>query len=230
MERFATLQKKLRHPGARRVPLAEMDEFLYIQLHHCNNQTAGLNPTELTMIRLFIAIDIPENIRREIQGMGRSIANARPVPEDQLHLTLKFIGEIENSRLPDICLALNGITQRQFSLCLRGVGTFPPRGTPRVLWAGVAPAANTVSLRNSIERTLSDIGIPRGKKKYTPHVTLARLRNSPVHQLQQFLAGNALFHSTDFTVENFLLYSSWLSSKGAIHTVEATYPLLPDNF
>lgn len=198
-------------------------------MHHDKVQTAGLNPMGSTMIRLFIAIDIPENIRREIQGMGRSIPYARSVPEDQLHLTLKFIGEVENSRLLDICDALNGIDQRQFSLRLQGVGTFPPRGTPRVLWVGVAPAINTFTLRNSIERTLSDIGIPRGKKRYTPHITLARLRNSPVRQLQQFLAGNAFFQSAEFTVESFILYSSRLTSKGAIHTVEAIYPLQPDN-
>lgn len=182
------------------------------------------------MIRLFIAIDIPENIRREILGMGRSIPNARPVPEDQLHLTLKFIGEVENSRLLDICDALKSINHPQFPLSLRGVGTFPPRGTPRVLWAGVAPAKNSVALRNSIERTLGNIGIPRGKKKYTPHITLARLRNSPVRQLQQFLAANAFLQSAEFIVENFILYSSRLTSKGAIHTVEATYPLRSRNF
>lgn len=180
------------------------------------------------MIRLFIAIDIPENIRREVQGMGRSIPKARAVPEDQLHLTLKFIGEVENSRLLDIDDALNGINQQPFSLRLHGVGTFPPRGAPRVLWVGVTPAENTFVLRNSIERALSDIGIPRGKKKHTPHITLARLRNSPVRQLHQFLAGNAFFQSPDFTVESFILYSSRLTDKGAIHTVQATYPLQSD--
>ncbi|MFW2368294.1 MAG: RNA 2',3'-cyclic phosphodiesterase [Desulforhopalus sp.] len=179
------------------------------------------------MIRLFIAIDIPETIRREIQGMGRSIPNARPVPEDQLHLTLKFIGEVENSRLLDIHESLQGISHFQFSLCLRGVGTFPPRATPRVLWAGVDPPKSTIKLRNSIEKTLADIGIPRGKKKYTPHVTLARLRNSPIRQLQQFLAGNAFLQTADFPVKTFTLYSSKLTTKGAIHTVEDIYPLSP---
>lgn len=179
------------------------------------------------MIRLFIAIDIPETIRREIQGMGRSIPHTRAVPEDQIHLTLKFIGEVENSRLLDIHESLQGINQLQFSLCLRGVGTFPPRTTPRVLWTGVHPAKNTIKLRNSIEKTLADIGIPRGKKKYTPHVTLARLRNSPILHLQQFLAGNTFFQTTDFTVKSFTLYSSKLTTKGAIHTVEAAYPLSP---
>lgn len=179
------------------------------------------------MIRLFIAIDMPETIRQEIQGMGRSIPKARPVPDDQLHLTLKFIGEVENSRLLDIHEALKGIRQLSFILRLQGVGVFPPRGTPRVLWTGALPVENSVILRNNIEKVLGDIGIPRGKKKYTPHVTLARLRNSPIRQLQQFLAGNAFFQTADFTVDSFILYSSRLTSKGAIHTVEASYPLRP---
>ena len=182
---------------------------------------------EQKMIRLFIAIDMPETIRYEIQGMGRSIPNARPVPDEQLHLTLKFIGEVENSRLHYIHEALNEIRQLPFSLRLQGMGTFPPRGTPRVLWTGATPMENSVILRNSIERALGDIGIPRGKKKYIPHVTLARLRNSPIRQLQQFLAGNAFFQTADFSVDGFILYSSRLTSKGAIHTVEASYPLRP---
>lgn len=178
------------------------------------------------MIRLFVAIDIPEAIREEVQGMGRSIPNARPVPADQLHLTLKFIGEVEGSKFLDIQDTLEKVSQRKFSLCIKGTGTFPPRGTPRILWAGVEPVKNAIALRNSIERQLAAIDIPREKKKYTPHLTLARLRNSPIPALQQFLAGNAFLQTSSFPVETFTLYSSQLSPKGAIHTMESSYPLL----
>jgi RNA 2',3'-cyclic 3'-phosphodiesterase len=177
------------------------------------------------MIRLFIAIDLPDAIRQEVAGLGSAIANARPVPADQLHLTLKFIGEVEGSRLLDIQEALLEISLPKFSLSLQGVGTFPPRGTPRILWAGVDRVERTVGLRNAIERTLAAIDIPREKKRYIPHLTLARLRNCPVRRLQEFLAGNAFFQSSEFPVEAFHLYSSKLTKKGALHTLESSYSL-----
>ncbi len=177
------------------------------------------------MIRLFIAIEIPEKIRYEVQGMGRSIANARPVPRDQLHLTMKFIGEVEGSKFLDIQEVLGEIAHPKFSLCLKGVGTFPPRGAPRILWAGVDPTRETIALRKSIERELVPLNIPREKQKFTPHLTLARLRNSPISHLQQFLAGNAFMQSSTFGVDTFNLYSSQLTQKGAIHTLQSSYSL-----
>ena len=177
------------------------------------------------MIRLFVAIDIPETIQEEVGGMGRSIPNARPVPTDQLHLTLKFIGEIEESRILGIDDALKKITQPEFSISLKGVGIFPPRGAPRILWAGIEPVDRTVALRNSIEKNLAAIGIPRDSRKFAPHLTLARLRNCPILSLQQFLAGNAFLQTPEFSVEYFHLYSSWLTKKGALHTIESSYPL-----
>lgn len=177
------------------------------------------------MIRLFLAIDIPDTIRKAVQGMGRSIPNARPIPAHQLHLTLKFIGEVDGGTLLDIQDVLGEIRQPEFSLCLKGVGIFPPRGIPRILWAGVDPVENTISLRNSIERELAAINIPREKKKYSPHLTLARLRNCPIPALHNFLAGNAFLQTSTFPVQAFNLYSSRLTPKGAIHTLENSYPL-----
>jgi 2'-5' RNA ligase len=178
------------------------------------------------MIRLFIAIDLPEAVRREVEGMGRSIANANPVATEQLHLTLKFIGEVEGSRLLDIRDALTEIFLPKFSLALKGVGTFPPRGMPRILWVGVKTGEHILPLRNAIERTLAVINIPRDNKKYIPHLTIARLKDSPILQLQRFLAGNAFFQTAEFSVESFHLYSSKLTRKGALHTIERSYPLI----
>jgi 2'-5' RNA ligase len=177
------------------------------------------------MIRLFTAIDIPEPIRILVQGMGRSIQQSKPVPVDQLHLTLKFIGEVESSKLLDIQESLEQIYHPKFSLRLQGVGTFPPRGTPRILWAGVVPVENISRLRHTVEKKLTTIGIPKERQKYSPHITLARLRNSPVKQLHQYLAGNAFLKTPEFLVESFKLYSSHLSPKGAVHTLESSYPL-----
>jgi RNA 2',3'-cyclic 3'-phosphodiesterase len=178
------------------------------------------------MIRLFIAIDVPEAVRKEVAGMGGSISNTRPVPTEQLHLTLKFIGEVEGSRSLDIRDALAEVFIPKFSLALKGVGTFPPRGIPRILWVGVDAVENILPLRNSIERTLAVINIARDKKKYIPHLTIARLKNCSISHLQQFLAGNAFFQTAEFPVESFHLYSSRLTQKGAQHTIERSYPLI----
>lgn len=179
------------------------------------------------MTRLFIAIDIAETIRREIAGLGRSLPDSRPVPPEQLHLTLKFIGEVEGSKLLDIKDVLPEIARPAFSLCLKGVGTFPPRGIPRILWAGVEPQENLVGLRNAIERKLFEIDIPRERQKFSPHLTLARLKNCPLKRLQEFLAGNALLRTAEFPVNQFHLYKSQLTKSGAVHTIIQSYPLTP---
>ncbi|TKB26967.1 RNA 2',3'-cyclic phosphodiesterase [Desulfopila sp. IMCC35006] len=177
------------------------------------------------MIRLFIAIDIAETVRREVEGMGRSIPNARAVPTDQLHLTLKFIGEVDGARFLDIQEALQDIRGPRFVLALKGVGIFAPRDIPRILWAGIEPVQPVVTLRNAIERTLAAIEVPRDRKKFTPHLTLARLNHCSVTRLHQFLAGNAFFQSSEFAIDSFHLYSSKLTQKGAQHTLESSYQL-----
>ncbi|SHO48346.1 RNA 2',3'-cyclic phosphodiesterase [Desulfopila aestuarii] len=177
------------------------------------------------MLRLFIAVDIPEDIRTLMCGMGGSIPGARAVPTDQLHLTLKFLGDTDSGLLPDIKEALGNIECPPFKICLKRVGHFPPRGNPRVLWAGIDPAMEVTALRNKVEKALAEIGIERDHRKFSAHVTLARLKNSPLNRVTQFLAGNSLFETPTFTVREFLLYSSSLSAKGAVHTVLATFPL-----
>jgi len=177
------------------------------------------------MLRLFIAIDIPEDIRILMCGMGATIPGARGVPSEQLHLTLKFLGDTDGGLVPDIREALADIEATPFAIRLKGVGHFPPRGTPRVLWAGIEPVMEVVALRNRVEKALAEIGIERDHRKFSAHVTLARLKNSPLNRVSQFLAGNSLFETPPFTVREFLLYSSSLSAKGAVHTVLASYPL-----
>jgi RNA 2',3'-cyclic 3'-phosphodiesterase len=177
------------------------------------------------MIRLFIAIDIPDSLRVMLHSMGRGLPGARPVSEDQIHLTLRFIGEVEGSMARDIKEALTEVRATPFFLTIQGVGHFPPRGAPRVLWAGLLQSEELVVLRNRIERKLVACGLPAEQRKFAPHITIARLKDSPLRQVGEFLAGNSLFQSEEFPVESFLLYSSRLIKSGAVHTVERQYPL-----
>lgn len=175
------------------------------------------------MKRVFIAIDLPENIKTGLAGLGSSLPRARTVPPDQLHLTLKFIGEVEGGTLLDIEECLEKVSATIFSIRLKGVGVFPPRSTPRILWAGVHSGKQLTVLRNRIETALENIGIPRENRKYSPHITLARLKNTPIQRLSRFLTENSFLESPDFTVNGFALYSSRLTPKGAIHTLLQQY-------
>ncbi len=177
------------------------------------------------MIRLFTAISLPDQIRSQLHGMGRSLPGARPVPEEQIHLTLRFIGEVEGSIFKDIRENLHSVQTPPFQTAIQGVGHFPPRGKPRVVWAGVQPAEPLISLKRKIDTCLISCGLAPDNRKFSPHVTLARLNNPPMQRLTSFLAGNAFLGFEEFAVNSFQLYSSKLSNKGAIHTLEEEYPL-----
>ena len=181
------------------------------------------------MLRLFIAISPPSDLRRDIAELARAVPGGRPVPPEQLHCTLKFIGDVEGGTLLDIKETLAGISRPPFSVFLRGVGVFPPRGLPRVVWAGIEPGEELGQLRRDIEKMLFAAGVPKEKQKFTPHLTLARLKSPNLGRLQEFLAGNSLLRSPLFAVSEFTLYSSQLTPKGAIHTALAVYPLEPSS-
>jgi len=177
------------------------------------------------MYRLFVAIDLPPDIAVQLQELCCGVPGARWVQPEQMHLTLRFIGEVDGGIFRDIKEGLAGIKSPEFSLQVKGMGFFPPRKTPRVLWAGVAPVEEVVALRNRIENVLVGTGLEPEGRKYSPHITLARLHDTPSVRLGRFLAGNNLFVTPEFLVSEFHLYSSELTSKGAFHTIEASYPL-----
>lgn len=176
-------------------------------------------------IRLFVAIDLPEDIKKELSILSCGVPGAKWVAQDQLHLTLRFIGEVDGivfSRVRDI---LDTIKAEAFSLRLKEFGCFPPRKEPRVLWIGIEPKDPVIALRNRIETALIRSGLEPEGRKYSPHITIARLEGTPLSRLTNFMAGNNLYASPTFPVKSFYLYSSKLTAKGAIHTQEASYPL-----
>ena len=179
------------------------------------------------MIRTFIAVQLEDSIRIRLNELGRTIPGARPVPPEQIHLTLRFIGDIDGTLFQDVRECLAGVEARALTLSIRGVGHFPPRGMPRVVWAGVEPAAALQTLRSSINQALAAVGIPVEERAYHPHITIARLKNSPIGRVADFLTSNSLLQSPPFTVNSFTLFTSSLTAKGAIHSSAAKYPLRP---
>lgn len=177
------------------------------------------------MLRLFVAIDIPPAIRSCLHNMGRDIPGARPVPRDQLHLTLKFIGDVETNILPSLTKVLATVQTSSFHLALRGVGHFPPRGNPRIVWAGIAPQPDLDLLHSHIDQTLEKLGIARDTQPFSPHVTIARLKNPDPESYRRFLARHSDFRTEPFEIKRFSLYRSKLTAARAIHTLEALYEL-----
>ena len=181
------------------------------------------------MPRLFVAIDFPEAVTQRLAALCSGLAGARWLPPEQFHLTLRFIGEVDSGAFADIVDDLSAVACPPFSLSLGGVGYFPPRGEPRVLWAGVDVRLGAVEelarLQSQIESRLRLLGIEPEGRKFAPHVTLARLKGTPVNQLGDYLIVHGDFITETIQLTEFHLYSSVLRPKGALHRIEASYPL-----
>jgi len=177
------------------------------------------------MPRLFIAVDLPAGIKNNLEVMSYGIPGAKWIDPQQIHLTVRFIGEVDGTTFLDIKTALEQVSLEPFSMALKGVGHFPPRGKPRVLWVGIEQSEPLQSLKSRIDRILATVGLQPEGRKFSPHITLARLKNSPIDKVADFLAGNGLFGQEPFEIKDFKLYSSTLTPKGAIHKVEKVYPL-----
>ena len=177
------------------------------------------------MTRIFLALRLDDITRALISGLGGQVPGARPVPADQLHLTLRFVGDVDGATFQDIREQLRELSAPPISLSISGVGHFPPRGQPRVLWAGVEPSGELIILRNKVNRILKLCDISPEQRKFHPHITLARLKNSSPHRVARFLAQNSLLRTPLLTVRQLTLFSSILSPKGAVHTIEEEYPL-----
>ncbi len=181
-------------------------------------------------MRLFTAIELPETVRDALSRICCGLPRARWVPEEQMHLTLRFIGEFNENRLDELDACLATVEVESFSLTLRGVGCFPPRRDPRVLWVGVENPAPLVELKRRIDRALAEIGVPRESRKFAPHCTLARVARTPLGRTTAFLVEHSDLRLEPFTVSGFHLFSSLLTPKGAVHRHEAEYPFAGGNY
>lgn len=153
------------------------------------------------------------------------LPGARWVDQEQMHLTLRFIGDVDSTVFKDIREALTEVRGEPFSMQLDGIGFFPPRGKPRVVWAGVKKNEQLVQLRNRVESVLVRTGLEPEGRKYSPHITMARLRNTPGSKVADFMTHNTMFMTQEFQINEFLLYSSVLNSKGAKHYIEEVFSL-----
>ncbi|THB72959.1 MAG: RNA 2',3'-cyclic phosphodiesterase [Desulfobulbaceae bacterium] len=173
--------------------------------------------------RLFIGVELDEFSRNILGSLGPVVQGGQPTPIDQLHLTIRFIGEVEGTLFKDIAEALRSVSFQPFPLTIEGVGHFPPRGKPKVLWAGIKGGGDLLLLRNHINNALFRCGIPPEKRKFHPHITLARLKSTSAKRVAEFLQNYHDLETPTQSINGFTLFSSVLTQEGAIHTVEQRY-------
>jgi len=177
------------------------------------------------MIRLFVAIPLPESLRQRLGLLAAGVPGAKWVRPENLHLTLRFIGDVDGRLYGDIVDSLGHVSVPRFEVQVQGVGQFGEGRRVDVLWAGIKANENLMRLQAKIETALQRLGLEPERRKFHPHVTLARLRGAPESRVAQFLAENGLVSGPPFEVTEYLLFSSYLARSGAIHQVEASYSL-----
>ena len=175
-------------------------------------------------MRLFAGIALPDGVAQSLSALQAGVPGARWQTREQLHLTLRFIGEADGRTAAAIDDALAAISARPFTLELKGVGLFGGK-RPHTLWAGVAANDALFHLQRKIESALQRIGLEADRRRYTPHVSLARLKGTPNGHVIDFLADHALYASAPFAVNGFVLYSSLLTPNGSIYRAEKAYRL-----
>lgn len=176
------------------------------------------------MIRLFVGIAIPPTIEQRLAMLDMGIPGARRVEARNLHVTLRFIGEVEEHVAAEIDEALEAVSSPAFEMAVNGFGTFGSK-QPRALWAGVEKVPELMRLQTKVDSVVTRCGLEPEPRKFTPHITLAWLKGASISRLQAFIAGSSPFHAGPAPVENFILYRSHLGRSGAEYEVLAEYPL-----
>lgn len=175
------------------------------------------------MMRLFVGLEIPEHIRSALDQARGGVEGAHWQRDDQLHLTLAFIGDVSKRTMHEIEGELSRIVLTPFELELKGVGLFGKPKQPKALWAGVANRAPLVHLHDKICFALESVGVDVERRKYKPHVTLARFRRNAQARIGDWLTEYETLKTPAMTVEHFTLFSSQLTREGSYYTVESRF-------
>jgi len=175
-------------------------------------------------MRLFVALALPDEVAKSLTALQAGVPGARWQTREQMHLTLRFIGEVDGLQAVAIDDALASISAPAFTMELKGVGAFGGK-RPRDLWAGARTGGALPHLQRKIESALQRVGMEPDGRKFTPHVTLARLKGTPNGHVVDFLTDHALYSSGPFAVDTFILYSSRLTPHGSLYRAEKAYAL-----
>lgn len=178
------------------------------------------------MPRLFVAIDFPEAVNQQLIGLCKGISKAKWIKPGQIHLTLRFIGEVTDEQAELLKLALREVRAQAFDLQLKGTGTFPQGGRrPRILWVDVKAGRELLELAEKVDQAAKAAGLVLKEEDFTAHVTLARFRYPPGAELAAWQKKQAGFESPVLRIREFHLVESELTPDGAIHTVAESFRL-----
>ena len=176
--------------------------------------------------RLFLAIDAPEPVWHALAALTVPMSGVAWAPPERLHLTLRFLGETPVGHIPALRERLRAIRVAPFILPVEGLGVFPPRGRPRVLWCGVGRGhPHLHQLRQRLDDAILALGLEADLKSFVPHFTLARLGAVNPAAIAQWLHLQRGFAAPPFRAERFALYASELQPAGAVHRLLEAFPL-----
>lgn len=177
------------------------------------------------MQRLFVAIELPAVIKDGLLALREELAGARWVNPAQLHLTLRFIGEVDDQTTETIRASLATIRRAPFQLAMSGVGHFPRSKEPRILWAGMQGDDNLLLLQREVEHAVQRAGFPGETRPFAPHITIARLKGTSSPMVAAFEHRHGTFSSPPFPVASFYLFRSIFSAQAVSHEILAQYLL-----
>ncbi len=176
------------------------------------------------MPRLFTGLEIPPSVAYSLSMMRGGLPGARWIDPENYHITLRFIGDIDDMLAREIAGMLARVHRSPFEIRLNGLSSFGGR-KPRAVVASVSPVPQLMELQAEHDRMLQRLGLEPEGRKYTPHVTLARLRDTSSHEVADYLAARGHFQSASFEASRFVLFSSRASVGGGPYIVEEAYPL-----
>ncbi|MDH5750178.1 MAG: RNA 2',3'-cyclic phosphodiesterase [Rhodospirillales bacterium] len=177
------------------------------------------------MMRLFIGLSLPGPVRERLQSLQSGLPGARWVKPENLHMTLRFIGEVADDAADDLDAALAGVTAPAFEFRLKGLDTFGSARKLRSLWLGAEPPEPLVHLHAKIETVTQRTGFAAEGRKFKPHVTLARFNGGRPARLGDYLHAHAGFEAVPVPVDVFTLFRSHLGHGGSHYQHLADYPL-----
>lgn len=176
------------------------------------------------MPRLFSGLELPPDLRQQLAGLAVAMPGAKWVEPENLHMTLRFCGDIDKRKAEDFAGELSQIRVPVFSLRISGLGAFGGND-PHTIWAAVEAGPQLDQLAKANERAARAVGLPPEARKFKAHVTLARMRGARADQVARILERHAAFRSNDITIEHFVLFSSRPSIGGGPYAIEEVFPL-----
>jgi len=176
------------------------------------------------MPRLFTGLEVPREIGQSLAMLRGGLPGARWIDPDNYHITLRFIGDIDDRLAHDIALLLDGVKRRPFDVRFEELAAFGGR-KPRAVYAAVDPVSPLVELQAEHERLMQRLGLEPEGRRYTPHVTLARLRDASSRDVADYLSTRGPLFGSSFRASRFVLFSARASTGGGPYVIEADYPL-----